>query len=107
MTRRISIDLTDAADDEIKRLCESTGMRTADLFRHAISLMRVLEQHQSNHAVALLENGWKVAWKDGEKPIEWRSPRGISGEEWRSRSLDFPPENVLKDAAIHGDYQSR
>lgn len=37
---RVTIDLTDAAAAEVKRLCDKTGLSTADLFRNALSLFR-------------------------------------------------------------------
>jgi hypothetical protein len=39
--RRVTIDLTPAATKEVDRLKIVTGLTTADVFRHAISLFRV------------------------------------------------------------------
>ncbi|HUY92822.1 MAG TPA: ribbon-helix-helix protein, CopG family [Pirellulales bacterium] len=39
--RRVTIDLTPAAAAEVDRLKEVTGLTTADIFRHAISLFRI------------------------------------------------------------------
>jgi hypothetical protein len=58
--------------------------------------------NQQAHALALLENGWTVRAVNGQ--IEWRSPRGISGSEYNSISLDEPPNGAIEDALIHGDY---
>lgn len=104
MSRRITIDLTDAAEAEVDRLATESGLSTADVFRKSLSRFR--SQTSANHAVALLERGWSVRWLGGMIPIEWRSPRGISGELYRSCSLDLPPDAVLKDARENGDYLS-
>ena len=40
-TKRVSVDLTPAASAEIDRMRATTGLNTADLFRHAITLLRV------------------------------------------------------------------
>ena len=102
MSRRVSIDLTDAAEAEVDRLATESGLSTADLFRHSLSRFR--SRTQVNHAVALLERGWTVRWIGGMIPIEWRSPRGISGDLYRSCSLDLPSDAVLRDARENGDY---
>ncbi len=39
--RRVTIDLTPAAASEVDRLRGVTGLTTADLFRHALSLFRI------------------------------------------------------------------
>ena len=39
--RRVTIDLTPAAASEVDRLRATTGLTTADLFRHALSLFRI------------------------------------------------------------------
>lgn len=57
----------------------------------------------SQRSVNLLSAGWTVRWLDRDVPIEWRSPRGASGSDYRSHSLDIPPAAVLADARVHGD----
>jgi len=39
--RRVTIDLTSAAATEVDRLRDATGLTTADIFRHALSLFRI------------------------------------------------------------------
>jgi hypothetical protein len=39
--RRVTIDLTPTATNEVDRLRDITGLTTADLFRHALSLFRI------------------------------------------------------------------
>ncbi len=39
--RRVTIDLTPAATREVDRLRELTGLTTADIFRHAMTLFRI------------------------------------------------------------------
>jgi len=39
--RRVTIDLTPAAANEVDRLRAVTGLTTADVFRHALSLFRI------------------------------------------------------------------
>lgn len=41
MAKRISIDLTDAANAELDRVKKATGLATADVFRFAFALMRI------------------------------------------------------------------
>ena len=40
-TKRVSVDLAPAASAEIDRMRATTGLATADLFRHAITLLRI------------------------------------------------------------------
>ena len=39
--RRVTIDLTPAASRDVDRLRDVTGLTTADVFRHALSLFRI------------------------------------------------------------------
>ena len=39
--RRVTVDLTPAATEEVDRLKEVTGLTTADIFRHSLSLFRI------------------------------------------------------------------
>lgn len=39
--RRVTIDLTPTAAAEVTRLRDVTGLTTADVFRHALSLFRI------------------------------------------------------------------
>ena len=39
--RRVTIDLTPAAAGEVDRLRKITGLTTADVFRHSLSLFRI------------------------------------------------------------------
>ena len=45
--RRITVDLTSAAADEVDRLKSMTGLTTADLFRSAFSLFRIYVEAKS------------------------------------------------------------
>lgn len=53
--RRITVDLTPAATAEVDRLRSVTGLTTADLFRHALTLLRIYvqakEKNQQVHLV--------------------------------------------------------
>ena len=40
MSKRITIDLTVSAEQEVDRLCREFGMSTPDLFRMAMSVLR-------------------------------------------------------------------
>ena len=42
--RRITVDLNEVAAAEIERLRKLTGLSTADLFRHSITLLRIYVQ---------------------------------------------------------------
>jgi hypothetical protein len=39
--RRVTIDLTPGAAKEVDRIRDLTGLTTADIFRHAMSLFRI------------------------------------------------------------------
>jgi hypothetical protein len=53
---RISVDLTPAYRDEVARLRAVTGLGTADLFRHALNLMRIYVQAKSEgHEVRIVD----------------------------------------------------
>lgn len=54
--RRVTIDLTAAAAREVDKLKASTGLTTADLFRHALSLLRLyVEARAENRQVHLVD----------------------------------------------------
>ena len=71
----------------------------AQINRGGVPLVELVSQR----SVRLLMAGWTVRWREHDIPIEWRSPRGISGSGYRSHSLDIPPAAVLEDARRHGD----
>lgn len=50
MSRQLTIDLTDAASDELDRLRALTNLSSADVFRHAFNVFRIVveEQRQKN-----------------------------------------------------------
>ncbi len=47
--RRVTVDLTPAAAQELDRLRSVTGLSIAELFRTALSLLRIYVQAQMNH----------------------------------------------------------
>ena len=54
--RRVTIDLTAAATQEVDRLRETTGLTTADLFRNAISLFRLyVEARTRGHHLCIVD----------------------------------------------------
>lgn len=59
-----------------------------------------IRQHE---ALQMLNAGWTVRYSEAMDDIEWRSPRGISGSEFHSSSLDKPPEAAVADAFQNGD----
>ncbi len=50
------------------------------------------------NAVRMLMNGWTVKYLPAYDAIEWRSPFGVSGDTWRSSSLDDPPCEAVEEA---------
>ncbi len=61
----------------------------------------------TDDAVQMLQAGWTVRYLEGYDAIEWRSPDGISGSEFRSESLDNPPLQAVQRARDHGHIQIR
>jgi hypothetical protein len=54
--RRVTIDLTAAATQEVDRLREITGLTTSDLFRNAISLFRLyVEARSRGHQLCIVD----------------------------------------------------
>lgn len=54
--RRVTIDLTAAAAQEVDRLREVTSLTTADLFRNAISLFRIyVEARSRGHQLCIVD----------------------------------------------------
>ena len=54
MSRRIEIDLTDAADAEVDRLEKVTGLSAGDIFRASLSLFRiVVAEHEKSQPILL------------------------------------------------------
>lgn len=60
----------------------------------------------TDQAVQMLQAGWTVRYRESDE-IEWRSPDGMSGSEWRSQSLDDPPMEAVKCAEHRGDIVDR
>ena len=56
--RRITIDLTQAAADELEKLRSATGLKISDLFRHALTLLRIYVQaKQKGHDLLIVDPG--------------------------------------------------
>lgn len=54
--KRITIDLSSAAVEEVDRLREITGLTTADLFRNGFSLLRLyVEARRQGQGLAIVE----------------------------------------------------
>jgi len=54
--RRVTIDLTPAATREVDRLKQLTGLSTADIFRHAITLFRIyVDAKQKGEEIYLVD----------------------------------------------------
>lgn len=52
--RRCTIDLTEAASIEVKRICDVAGITTADCFRYGLLLMRIYtDAHKAEKEVYL------------------------------------------------------
>ena len=52
--RRVTIDLTPAAAREVDRLKQITGLSTADIFRHAITIFRIYVDAKKRGAEMLI-----------------------------------------------------
>lgn len=71
MARRLNLNLTDAAADEVDRLTKLHGVSTPDLFRMALSLVRLHSQaEQDGDAIYLFTRDGQqsqviVPWKKG------------------------------------------
>ncbi len=77
-----------------------------------ISLLSYLENDMplsiaTDEAIQMIEKGWTVRYLPTGDEIEWRSPRGISGSDYRSCSLDCPPLAAVEDARRHNDIVDR
>lgn len=56
----------------------------------------------TDDALQMLDAGWTVRHVESEDVIEWRSPGGLSGSEFRSESLDRPPFAAVRMAKSLG-----
>ncbi len=54
-------------------------------------------------AIQMLEAGWEVHWSENLGGIMWRSPRGVAGPVYLSKSLDHPTDIAVRDARQAGD----
>ena len=61
----------------------------------------------TDDAAQMLEAGWTVRRIESSDDIEWRSPEGISGSDFRSKSLDRPPLAAVKRAKELGQLVPR
>lgn len=55
-TKRVTIDLTVPASKEVDRLKEVTGLTTADIFRHALTLFRIYVKAKGDDSEVLIVN---------------------------------------------------
>ncbi len=54
--RRVSVDLTPAAAEQVDRLRDVTGLTTADIFRHALAMFRIYVQvRQSGRELVIID----------------------------------------------------
>lgn len=68
--RRITIDLTRAAADELDKLKRVTGLTTAELFRYAFALLRIYVQaKESGQEVRLVDPKGVITTTRLELPI--------------------------------------
>ncbi len=75
--RRVTIDLTPAAASEVDRLRSVTGLTTADLFRHALSLFRIyVEVRERGQQLCILDPGEDKIHTRLELPVVVPSSRG-------------------------------
>lgn len=44
----------------------------------------------------LIELGWSVRWIGTRSHFEWRSPKGISGCDYHTSSLEMFPDGVIE-----------
>lgn len=64
--------------------------------------------YKTDEALQMLVAGWKVRFTTDLEFIQWRSPDGVSGDSWKSESLDNAPWPALEYAlkighVIHRD----
>jgi len=68
--RRVTIDLTAAAAKEVDRLRHVSGLTTADMFRHALSLFRIyVEAKESGKTLELVDQNEVVPNTRIELPV--------------------------------------
>jgi len=54
--RRVTIDLTPAAVEELDRIKQVTGLTTADIFRYAFTLLRIyVDERQLNREFRVID----------------------------------------------------
>lgn len=56
-------------------------------------------------AIFLLSRGWTVLYDTSTRDIRWTSPSGLTGDEFHSESLDWPPQQAvdIELAAMQAD----
>lgn len=80
---------------------------------NAVILLEYTERQESmlsiatDEAIQMLENGWVVYRDRALDAVGWRSPRGLSGSDYVSESLDVPPITAVRDARLHGEIEDR
>jgi hypothetical protein len=75
--RRVTIDLTPAAANEVDRLRDVTGLTTADLFRHALSLFRIyVDVRERGQQLCVLDPDKDKIHTRLELPLMMSSSRG-------------------------------
>ena len=73
--RRVTVDLTSAAANEVDRLRSMTGLTTADLFRHALSLLRIyVDVKERGQELCILDPEEKEVRTRLELPVVVSSP---------------------------------
>jgi hypothetical protein len=56
----------------------------------------------TREAISMLEAGWTIQYVPWKDKIQWRTPDGISCENWCSTSLDIPPYDAVLYAREQG-----
>lgn len=70
-SRRVTIDLTPAATAELDRLREITGLSTADIFRHAFTLLRIyVDERQADREFRIVDRSNDRLQTRLEMPIQ-------------------------------------
>ena len=88
--RRVTIDLTVAAAQEVDRLREATELTTADLFRNAISLFRLYVEAKSlGHQLCIVDPHNENATRTRvELPVFIAQPGPISDVRQKERASE-------------------
>jgi hypothetical protein len=73
--------------------------------RYVLQPVPAVDFYARQQALLMLAAGWTVKLSPDTVSVQWRSPKGLSGSDYESQSLDVPPPAAVRDAERLGHFR--